>query len=53
MMEYVSRAGFLLADKGYDVWVGNNRGNGYSMKHIKYNTSDDQFWYQFCDCLLE
>jgi len=36
--------GFILADKGYDVWVGNNRGNGYSMRHKIYKPNQPQFW---------
>ncbi|POM65270.1 Triacylglycerol Lipase [Phytophthora palmivora] len=35
---------FVLADAGYDVWLGNNRGNTYSTGHIKYTTNDDIYW---------
>ncbi|XP_011707001.1 PREDICTED: lipase 3-like, partial [Wasmannia auropunctata] len=35
---------FLLADKGYDVWLGNFRGNSYSRLHIKMSPRDKDFW---------
>jgi len=34
----------VLADEGYDVFLGNNRGNKYSCKHIKYSSHDEQYW---------
>lgn len=35
---------FVLADLGYDVWLGNNRGNKYSKKHVSYHSSSAIFW---------
>jgi len=35
---------YILADNGYDVWLGNNRGNGYSMENIHYTHRDKEFW---------
>jgi hypothetical protein len=37
-------AGFLYADAGCDVWLGNVRGNTYSRDHISLNPRDKPYW---------
>ncbi|KAK8382849.1 hypothetical protein O3P69_011420 [Scylla paramamosain] len=35
---------YLLSDAGYDVWMGNFRGNIYSRRHVNLTHQDPQFW---------
>ncbi|CAB3398422.1 unnamed protein product [Caenorhabditis bovis] len=37
-------AAFLFADAGFDVWLGNMRGNTYSKKHKNLKPSHESFW---------
>lgn len=33
-----------LVERGYDVWMGNARGNKYSQSHLTKNPKNDDFW---------
>jgi len=37
----------MLANRGYDVWFGNSRGNKHSRNHTKYNPNKDKEFWQF------
>jgi len=37
-------AGFIFADGGFDVWLGNFRGTQYSLEHTTLDPSEEMFW---------
>eukprot|EP01136_Pigoraptor_vietnamica_P012205 Opistho-1_new@51877 len=44
------RLPFILVDAGFEVWLGNGRGNTYSRAHVSLDPSDPAFWqYSFDD----
>ncbi|KAG1327186.1 triacylglycerol lipase 2-like [Cocos nucifera] len=36
--------GYILADKGYDVWISNSRGTRYSLQHTTLSPKDPAYW---------
>ncbi|XP_073819720.1 lipase 3-like [Musca autumnalis] len=39
-----SALAYLLADAGFDVWLGNARGNNYSKKNVLISLNSPKFW---------
>jgi len=35
---------FILAEAGYDVWLGNNRGSRYAQAHVSLDKKEKEFW---------
>lgn len=35
---------FQLVERGYDVWLGNNRGNKYAKKSVRFSPGSNEFW---------
>ena len=51
MLNGTNSTAFKIAKAGYDVWLGNNRGNQFSKTHVRLDpaNSDDQAeYFDFC-----
>ena len=33
-----------MSNNGYDVWLGNSRGNDHGLKHKRFNSTSKEFW---------
>lgn len=43
-LNYGCFASYYFLDKGYDVWLGNNRGTTFARNHTYLDPNDDEFW---------
>jgi lysosomal acid lipase/cholesteryl ester hydrolase len=43
-MTLIMVAAYVMADEGYDVWLGNARGNTYSREHVNLTAKKKEFW---------
>jgi predicted alpha/beta hydrolase len=41
---YIRIIAMLLADSGYDVFLGNSRGSTYSPGHVYLKSDDPKYW---------
>ena len=48
-----SNLGFALAKAGFDVWLGNFRGNRYALEHETLSPDDNAFWDFSLDDFIE
>lgn len=44
MLDKDANLPYVLYELGYDVWLGNNRGNKYSHKHLSHRLNLEKFW---------
>lgn len=35
---------YIMANEGFDVWIGNSRGNKYCKRHTKFDVKSFEFW---------
>lgn len=44
---FLYNIGFIVADRGYDVWIGNARGTQFSRQHLVHNFNKSETYWNF------
>lgn len=44
IMNHDCFVGYYFLEKGYDLWIGNNRGTTFARNHTYLDPNDDEFW---------